>query len=395
MKFDNLPITFQVVISIVITVAAYIAARFLIGGLQAYLQYSELLYQVVSLVLATVVALVVASWIARCLRTKISVVRALMANMSNGTLSGRSQCQGHNEFSQLCMALDKTLDKFDSSLKVFKNIGIEVESSVQELTLTMSQLEEVTLNQHQQIERVTSTISDLSAVSLQVTSQANEAEKYALQGMEIAQQSLFSTEERACLSRSLEDELNQAVDKAEALKRSSTRITEFVHLIEDVSERTNLLALNAAIEASRAGVSGRGFAVVADEVRVLAQQTSSNTLSIQKLIGALQKDSQDMVNSMEVCLGKVTENADLAKKSAQDTHVLLDGIREIIIKSKGIAIVSSEQSQVISSINEKIRKADECMIQSEKGVEQGAKIATLLLTLSARQRDKLAFFKTS
>ena len=71
-----------------------------------------------------------------------------------------------------------------------------------------------------------------------------------------------------------------------AIRGSSQRVGEMVHVIEGVAFQTNLLALNAAVEAARAGSSGRGFAVVAGEVRMLAKRSADAARQIRAVIEA-------------------------------------------------------------------------------------------------------------
>ncbi|WCP65807.1 methyl-accepting chemotaxis protein [Vibrio tubiashii] len=347
-----------------------------------------------SSILAALIASTLAVWIAKYINLSILALSETMDSMSSGVLSKKTNLTGDNEIARLGSNTDKTLETLEQTVSELRDVGSDVASSATELAATMVELEGNALEQKAQVERIASTSTELAASSEQVASTASDTETYAMQGMEIAKEGAAVAQTRASLSEELIVELNQTSQVARSLEQLSTRVTEFVSLIENVAEQTNLLALNAAIEAARAGESGRGFAVVADEVRVLAQKTSNNTESIQELVRSLQDGSQDMVTSVSVCLGKVTENATLAKQSEEDMNSLFDGITKIIEQNNEMSLAANEQSQAIASMNDSIHQVDNSLSQNTQGIKQSAEAASFLSELSERQQSKLSFFKS-
>lgn len=106
------------------------------------------------------------------------------------------------------------------------------------------------------------------------------------------------------------DVAKDAESRVSSLSSASDRISEVIHLINDIAEQTNLLALNATIEAARAGEAGKGFAVVASEVKSLANQTAKATQEIEEQVTAMQSatnDTVDAVNKIHATINQVSE----------------------------------------------------------------------------------------
>ncbi|MFS2157038.1 PAS domain S-box protein [Pseudomonas sp. Pseusp122] len=154
-----------------------------------------------------------------------------------------------------------------------------------------------------------------------------ETQKVTEQGTEVIQQ---AASEMRQISSNIEDSSRIIAQ----LGSRSEQITAIVNTIRSIAEQTNLLALNAAIEAARAGDQGRGFAVVADEVRQLAGRTSRSTAEISEMIGMIQSETQQAIDSMDNTRSSATKGVGLADQAgsvivqiSQGTNNAVDAVR--------------------------------------------------------------------
>jgi len=153
------------------------------------------------------------------------------------------------------------------------------------------------------------------------------------------------------------------------LSRYSVRVGEFLNVIQEVVEQTNLLSLNASIIAAQAGERGKAFAVVAEEVRSLAHRTSASTKEIEELVRNIQNETAAVQRSVSLGRDKVTEGVKISSL-ANDALATIDKSAEEASRMVAhIACETAEQSVGIQHITEESEKNLERVRQITKATE--------------------------
>ena len=249
---------------------------------------------------------------------------------------------------------------------------------------------------------VASSSEELSAVSMQMSSNAEETSAQAKVVSNSAVQVSANTQTVAAgveeMSASIREisintveastvahkavELAQKTNATMAkLSTSSLEIGNVLKVISSIAEQTNLLALNATIEAARAGELGKGFAVVANEVKELARQTAKATEEIGGNITAIQSDTQGALVSIEeisAIINKINDISGLIASAVEEQAATTGEMGRSVSEA---ATSSADIASNINSVATTAQSTSEGAANSQQAASQLAQIAGELQSL--------------
>jgi methyl-accepting chemotaxis protein len=193
------------------------------------------------------------------------------------------------------------------------------------------------------MEEMSMTVNEVARNTVNASESAAEVAGSARQGQHVVNQAVYEMQKVAGTVRSSASIIGSLGTKSE-------KISEFVGVIDDIADQTNLLALNAAIEAARAGEQGRGFAVVADEVRRLADRTVASTKQIRLMVNEIQQETAQAVTSIEKGKGEAEVSEKLSHEAEQSLAQIVLAIDNIERMISQIATASEEQAATSTTI---------------------------------------------
>ncbi|HEY9635467.1 MAG TPA: methyl-accepting chemotaxis protein, partial [Coleofasciculaceae cyanobacterium] len=187
----------------------------------------------------------------------------------------------------------------------------------------------------------------------------------------------------------------QTRQKVKYLGESSQKISTVVNLISEFATQTKMLAFNASIEATRAGEQGRGFAIVADEVRTLAQQSAEASKEIEKLIAAIQGETNEVITAMETGTEQVVMGTKLVDETRQTLSKITIASSEVSELVEAIAQAAMQQSGVSETVTQTMTNVAQIADKTSKEATLvSSSFEELQLVAKALQED-VAQFKVS
>lgn len=173
--------------------------------------------------------------------------------------------------------------------------------------------------------------------------------------------------------------MEQLITATRNLDQSSAKISSITKTIEDIALQTNLLALNASIEATRAGAAGKGFSVVSDEVRSLATKSAEAARNTSSLIDRSIHDVKTGAESTNMAISAM--------------QIISECIQSIKTQMDEIALASVQQSDMIVSVENRIKEVSRVIQENSDAAEESAAISNALSEQSKTLNHLISQFR--
>ncbi|HEY6007636.1 MAG TPA: methyl-accepting chemotaxis protein [Geobacteraceae bacterium] len=292
-----------------------------------------------------------------------------------------------DERASISTQMSATTDAIADNVNAYSTSVLETSASIEEMVLsireTSSNIEALAASTEQ-------TFSSVRQIGTAIANVRDNARKTTDCSEKVRLQALEGMEAMAATTTAMLEIERSSGDSFSAIKRlalHSARIGDFLNIIKDLVDQTNLLSLNASIIAAQAGEQGKAFTVVAEEVRALAHRTSASTKEIEDLVKNIQKETTAVERAVTLGKDKVAEGVRIAAGADAALHRIEESAEDASLMVQRIAVATVEQatgSQLISDEAEKNLVRVQQVTRSVQELERGTK---LIVSTLEQMRD--------
>ena len=348
---------------------------------------------IAAILIGAFMALGMGTLIARSINQGVAALVEASARLADGDLTAHVTVQGKDELCRVGLSFNQMAAQFSHLISEVNASSEQVNQTANGLSAAAGQVAQGSRLQSEQaaaaansVELLNAAFKEIAATSVDIVSAANNARELSSRGNQVVSSAVQGIEKVA-------KTVSESAVSISDLGQRSKQIGQILSVIKDIADQTNLLALNAAIEAARAGEQGRGFAVVADEVRKLAERTTSATAEISTMVGAIQKDTQQAVETMRQSSDDVRDGVALANEAGKALKDISESVEHVVNMIGQIANSTRNQSEASESLTATVEEIARMAVETRSANEHAVSASEEMATRSHGLRSIISRFR--
>ncbi|MEZ9529634.1 methyl-accepting chemotaxis protein [Vibrio sp. 10N.286.51.F4] len=338
----------------------------------------------------------VAYFLVKRITSPIQYVLGILEEMVHGNYSQSVKTTGwSSEFQILTERLEDVIRANESLINNVKTASFDIKSQSQENSQAVHIVATSGIEQKSMMAQISTAVEELDNITRKTTLSVEQSSAHTEEVRRIVGETFNVVGNNIEGNNTLRTLITDSTENITRVAERSEEINKIISVIDEIANQTNLLALNAAIESARAGEYGRGFAVVSDEVRNLAHRTTDSTQQIQTMIENLQCATKEAVDSMSVCEKQMTTNLvfiDETKIAMNQIELNMSGLAD---ESCVVFTSAQEQSVSCSQISTAVSTILSEIEESVSNLEKVSQNSQHLVSLTAKQQEEVAWFRTN
>jgi len=241
---------------------------------------------------------------------------------------------------------------------------------VEQMLVMTEQISKSSVTGSEHIAQVVRVVDDLNLSVGETATKSDLTSHTALQASEYARAGMEQTEKSELVMEGISDSTRVIEVTIKDINVQMDEIGKIVQLISDISSQTNLLALNAAIEAARAGDAGRGFAVVASEVKALAQDSRHSADNITHMISSLQEKVKKADKATNEASTVVQQGKVAVNENLSMLNKIVTSVGDISHNITDVASFAEEQARAVQEVTCSITTVADQINHSSRQIEE-------------------------